>query len=82
MISTKMNEGDSVVGLDTHGMATTEPHHNEIHTRDPRLADNARLLTEARRDRVRHEAVLREADRKIRSGLNLIRRATLRVVSS
>jgi hypothetical protein len=49
---------------------------------DPRIADNERLLADARADRVRHEAMLRQAERKLRDGLAMIRRATLRVISS
>jgi len=48
---------------------------------DHRLAENERLINQARQERLRHETRIREAERRIRTGLGIIRRATLRVVS-
>lgn len=48
---------------------------------DRRLAENQRLIDETRRERLRHETRIREAERRIRTGLSIIRRATLRVVT-
>lgn len=50
-------------------------------TADAAGDENERLIASARDERVRHEAILRRADRRIRNGLDLIRRGTLRVVS-
>jgi hypothetical protein len=61
-------------------MALIEQSPSEHH--DALSAENARLLAQARHDRIRHEGSIREAERKFRSGLELIRKATLRVVSS
>jgi hypothetical protein len=47
---------------------------------DPRLSENERLISETRRERIQHEGRIREASRRISSGLGVIRRATLRVI--
>jgi hypothetical protein len=61
-----------------------EEHADEMFTRSETnaLAENDRLIADARTERVKHEAALRIADRKIRSGIATLRSATLRVVSS
>jgi hypothetical protein len=45
------------------------------------LDENEELLRAARKERVQHEAMLRRADRRIRAGLDLIRRGTLRLIT-
>ena len=50
------------------------------HVEQGLVEDNEELLDHARQERIRHEAILRQADRRIRAGLEAIRRATLRVV--
>lgn len=58
--------------------------HEHVHEPDNHVANiydaNLRLLDRVRTGRVRHESMLRDSDRKIRTGIDMIRRATLRVV--
>jgi hypothetical protein len=44
------------------------------------VGENERLLDAVREDRVRHEAIVRRAERRIQAGLALLRRGTLRLV--
>jgi len=53
----------------------------ERHDSELLLLENERLITRSREARVRRETVLREADRKIKSGLARLRRHVLHVVS-
>jgi hypothetical protein len=62
-------------------MGVVEREHGTEHAPMSLVERNERLLAEAREERVRDEAVLRRAERRVRTGLEAIRRSTLRVVS-